>query len=128
MDEPDGRVDATARQIVDAAIEIHKTLGPGFGESTYEAALCLELSLRRIRFVRQPPVAVVYKGEVVGQHRLDLLVDDCVIVELKAVDALNPVHTAQVLSYLKATGKPLGLLLNFNVPLMKHGIRRIVRS
>jgi GxxExxY protein len=78
--------------------------------------------------VRQPPVAVVYKGEVVGQHRLDLLVDDCVIVELKAVDALNPVHTAQVLSYLKATGKPLGLLLNFNVPLMKHGIRRIVRS
>jgi GxxExxY protein len=128
MNEPSARVDQVAQTIVDAAIEVHRALGPGYFESTYEAALCVELSLRAVAFVRQPVIPVRYKGRVVGEHRLDLLVEDLVIVELKAVDGLGTIHTAQALSYLKATGKPLALILNFNTPLMKNGIRRIVRT
>ena len=112
--------------IIGAAIEVHRTLGPGFLESIYEEALCVELTLRGARYTRQVPVAVDYKGHRIGESRLDLLVDDAVVVELKAVDALAPVHTAQVISYLKATGCRIGLLINFNVKRLTDGIRRIV--
>ena len=103
-------------------------LGPGFLESVYEEALCVELALRGIHFLRQVLVAVDYKGHPVGESRLDLLIEGTLVVELKAVDALAPVHSAQMISYLRATGHHLGLLINFNVPLLKDGVKRIVLS
>ena len=124
--EPASEVDRLAYGVIGAAIEVHRQLGPGFLESVYEEALCIELELRGIPFVRQQPIAVSYKGRPVGEARLDLLVGDTLIVELKAVDAVFGVHTAQVLSYLKATGHRLALLINFNVPVLKHGIHRVV--
>ena len=126
--EPNSRVDALARAVIGAAIEVHRILGPGYLESVYEEALALEFALRQIPFERQNPVSVIYKGHPVGASRLDFLVGGCLIVELKAVDALAPVHQAQVISYLKATGLHLGLLMNFNVPILKDGIRRMVLS
>ena len=117
---------ALTNQIIGAAIEAHRILGPGFLNSVYEEALCVELSTRSLRFMRQPIVAVEYKGCSVGESRLDLLVENKVVVKLKAVDALAPIHTAQTLSYLKITGKRLALLINFNVPMLKTGIRRVV--
>jgi GxxExxY protein len=124
--EPDAVIDALAREVIGAAIEVHKVLGPGYLESVYEAALAVELTLRNIPFVRQAAIAVDYKGHAVGEGRLDLLIDRRLVVELKAVDALAPIHSAQVISYLKALNQPLGLLINFNVPLLKNGIKRIV--
>lgn len=127
--EPGKAVDTLATKVIGAAIEVHRILGPGFLESVYEHALCVELGLRQIAFVSQSPVSVQYKGQPVGESRLDLLVADKLIVELKAVDALAPIHSAQVISYLKATGLVLGLLLNFNVPVLKQGgIKRVVLS
>jgi GxxExxY protein len=111
--------------IIGAAIEVHKALGPGFLESIYEEALCVELTLWGVSYTRQAPVAVNYKGHRIGESLLDLLVEDAVVVELKAVDGLAPVHTAQVISYLKATGCRIGLLINFNVKRLTEGIRRI---
>ena len=122
---PGERVDGLAREVIGAAIEVHRTLGPGFLESVYEAALCVELTARHIPFVRQHAFGVQYKGETVGESRLDLLIDDALILELKAVDELAPVHHAQVISYLKATGCRLGLLMNFNTSVLKDGIKRI---
>lgn len=126
--EPDRELDRLAHQVIGAAIEVHKLLGPGYLESVYEEALSVELSLRQIPFSRQHPIAVSYKGHLVGEGRLDLLVNRRLIVELKAVEALDDIHTAQVLSYLKATRCSLGLLINFNVPILKRGIRRIILS
>jgi GxxExxY protein len=126
--EPEQGLDRLAHAVIGAAIEVHRALGPGFLESVYEEALCIELQMRGIPFVRQSPAAVLYKGRLVGEGRLDLLVSDALIVELKAVEALAPVHTAQLISYLKSTGRHLGLLLNFNVSSLKDGIRRIVVS
>ncbi len=114
--------------VIGAAIEVHRVLGAGFLESVYEEALCVELQLRGVPFRRQPVVAVNYKGQLVGEGRLDLLVANTLIVELKAVENLAPIHEAQVLSYLKMTGHPLALLINFNVSLLKNGIRRIILS
>lgn len=113
-------------KVIGAAIEVHRLLGAGFLESVYQEALCVELKLRRIPFRCQPVVAVNYKGQQVGEGKLDLLVKDTLIVELKAVEKLAPIHEAQVLSYLKMTGYPLALLINFNVPLLKDGIKRII--
>lgn len=124
--EPDKTADQFAHRIIGAAIEVHKELGPGFLESTYESALAVELNLRDIPFSRQHPVALNYKGHAIGEGRLDLLIAECLIVELKAVDKLMPIHQAQVISYLKATGLSLGLLINFNVPVLRNGIKRIV--
>jgi GxxExxY protein len=119
-------VDAVARQVVDAAIEVHRTLGPGLTEPVYEVCLCYELSKRGLSFVTQHPVPVIYKGiRLDADLRLDVLVEDCVLVELKSVENLIPVFEAQLLTYLKLTGKRLGLLINFNVPLLKNGIKRI---
>ncbi len=101
-------------------------LGPGFAESVYEESLCVELSIRKIPFTRQPAIQIAYKGHRVGEGRLDLLVGNKLIVELKAVDVLSPVHTSQLLSYLRATNHKLGLLINFNVKLLKQGIVRLV--
>lgn len=126
--EPGPQVDRLAHQVIGAALEVHRVLGPGFLESVYEQALCVELGLRGVPFARQVPVAVDYKGHPVGEGRLDLLVGESLIVQLKAIDALAGIHTAQLLSYLKASGHQLGLLINFNALLLKDGIKRIVLS
>jgi len=126
--EPGEELDGLARSAIGAAIEVHRVLGPGYLESVYEAALCLELGARGIGFARQVPVSVDYKGHAVGEARLDIVLGDALVVELKAVDALAPIHTAQVISYLKATGMRLGLLINFNVPVLKNGIKRVILS
>ena len=126
--EPSEEADQLAHAVIGAALEVHRVLGPGFLESVYEEALCVELGLRGIPFVRQAPVAVDYKGHMVGEARLDILAGGVVVVELKAVEALAPIHSAQAISYLKTTGHQLALLINFNVPLLKQGIKRIVLS
>lgn len=128
MKEPDKGTDEIAKLVVDAAVEVHRVLGPGYLEAVYEDALAAELTLRGIPFERQKPIDVDYKGRKVGEGRLDFLVSGKLVVELNAVESFTPVHTAQVISYLKATGLPLGLLLNFNTSLMKNGIKRIVYS
>jgi len=113
--------------IIGGAIEVHRALGPGLLESTYEMCLCRELSIRGLRFQRQVPVAVEYKGAKLDcGYRVDLVVDETVLVEIKAIDSLLPIHAAQLLSYLKLGGWKIGLLVNFNVELLKHGIRRRV--
>lgn len=126
--EPTAEVDQLAYEIIGAAIEVHRALGPGFHESAYEEALCWEFEIRKIPFARQVAVGLMYKGKKIGQDRLDIVVADKIIVELKAVECLLPVHTAQVISYLKATNHELALLINFNVPILKDGIKRIVLS
>jgi len=127
MRQPDADVDAWAHAVIGAAIEVHSLLGPGLLESLYEEALCVEMEIRRIPFDRQVPVPMTYKGQEIGQWRLGIRVADALVVELKTVEALAPVHMAQVLSYLRATGHELGLLINFNVSALKQGgIKRIV--
>jgi len=113
--------------IIGACIEVHRLLGPGLLESTYEDCLCRELTLRAIPFERQKPVPVHYKGIVLESgYRLDLLVAGLVVVEIKSVEQILPVHEAQLLTYMKLGGWKLGLLINFNVALLKDGIRRRV--
>lgn len=126
--EPDQHLDSLAAHVVAAALDVHKTLGPGFLEAVYEEALAVELKLRGIPYRRQVPIAVQYKGFSVGEGRLDLLVDGALIVELKAVEFLAPIHLAQVLSYLRASGLCLGLLITFNVHQLRRGMRRVVLS
>ena len=124
--EPDSEVDRIAHLIIGAAIDVHKALGPGFLEAVYEKALCIELGYRKINYSQQHPIQLLYRGQNIGEGRLDILVEHRLIVELKAVEQLLPIHTAQVISYLKATEYPLGLLINFNVPILKQGIKRII--
>ena len=126
--EPGETVDRLAYEVIGAALEVHRVLGAGLLELVYERALCREFRLRGIPFVAQPIVPIQYKGEEVGECRLDLLVGDTIILELKAVEHLLAVHTAQLVTYLKITGYPLGLLINFNVPLLRDGIKRIIVS
>ena len=129
MREPDAETDALARAVIGAAIAVHRVLGPGYLESVYEEALALEMTARNIPFERQARVVAYYQGHVVGEGRIDYLVGGTLVVELKAVDELTPIHTAQVISYLKVTGQVLGLLINFNSVLLgEHGLRRIVYS
>lgn len=121
--------DLLSKEIVGAAIEVHRHLGPGLLESAYEQALCCELSLRNINFERQKHLPAVYKGiNLDCGYRIDILVDGLVIVELKAVIQLDPLFEAQLLTYLKISRLWLGMLLNFNVPVMKYGIKRIVNG
>lgn len=116
-------VDEVAKQVVDAA---YRAMGPGLLESVYEACLCCELSRRGLKFEKQVEVPIVYEGvRLESGLRLDLLVADLVVVELKAVEQLLPIHEAQLLTYLKLTGKRLGLIVNFNTTLIKDGIKRI---
>lgn len=126
--EPSEQIDELAHRTIGAAIEVHKTLGPGYLEGVYEEALVVELERRQISTRRQHGFAINYKRHEVGQGRLDLLVADQLIVELKAVESLLPIHQAQLISYLKALDKPLGLLINFNVEVLKHGIKRVILS
>jgi len=112
--------------IIGCAIEVHRNLGPGLLESIYENALCYELDANDIPFERQVTVPVIYKGQQLGEHRLDILVENQGIVELKAVDRMDPIFEAQLLSYLRVTGKKVGLLINFNVPVLKRGIKRMI--
>jgi hypothetical protein len=128
MREPDKLLDELARVVVDAALEVHRELGPGFTENVYEEALAVELRLREVLFERQQAVSVSYKGYAVGEGRVDLLVGGELIVELKAVEKLLPVHKAQIISYLKARGSTLALLINFNERLLRDGIQRVVLS
>ena len=114
-------------QIIGAAIEVHRELGPGLLESTYQACLAQEFSMRGLPFQREKPLPVEYKGHQLDcGYRLDFIVDEKVVVELKAVDEIHPVHQAQLLTYLKLTGCKVGLLINFNVPVLKDGITRRV--
>ncbi len=116
-------------KVIAAAIEVHRTLGPGLLESAYEACLAFELTQRGLAFERQKSLPVTYKGVHIDcGYRLDFLVEDQVIVELKAVQALDALHEAQLLSYLKLSGHHLGLLINFNVNLLKTGLRRLVNK
>jgi GxxExxY protein len=113
-------------EVIGAAIEVHKTLGPGLLESTYEECLCRELELRKIPYERQKELPIEYKGlKLDCGYRLDILVANRVILELKACESLQPIHEAQLLTYLELTGIKLGLLINFNVPMLKQGIKRI---
>jgi GxxExxY protein len=126
--EPDAALDQLAHAVIGAAIEVHRHLGPGFTEDVYEKALRIELSLRNIPFEPQKSVGVDYKGHGVGVGRLDLMVGGSLVLELKSAKAVTSVDEAKVLSYLKATGCMLALLINFNVPLLKDGIKQLVRS
>ncbi len=123
--EPDFEVDSVASALLEAAVEVHRVLGPGLLESVYQQALEHELTLRRIEFVRQPSIAVVYKRNLVGDLRPDLLVARCLIVELKTVDQLAAIHLAQALSYLRTARLSLALIVNFNVPVLLRGVRRV---
>jgi GxxExxY protein len=113
--------------IVGAAIEVHRYLGPGQLEAVYERALAKELGARGLPFSRQVPIDVDYKGERVGECFADLIVEDKILVELKAVTGFHAVHVAQTLGYLRATRLRLGLLINFNVPVLWRGVRRLIR-
>lgn len=113
--------------LIGSAIETHRILGPGLLESAYEECLCHELTLKKIKFERQKKLPVTYKGiHLDCGYRLDILIENIVIVELKTVEHFEPIHEAQLLTYLKLSGLWLGLLINFNVPVLKDGIRRIV--
>ena len=116
-------------KIIGAAIEVHKHLGPGLLESAYEECLCCELDLRGIEFKRQVPLPLNYKGlNLDCGYRLDLLVEDKIIVELKTVETIAPIHEAQMLTYLKVRDKRVGLIINFNVRLLVDGIKRLVNN
>jgi GxxExxY protein len=115
--------------IIGSAIELHKALGPGLLESAYEECLCHELSLRGVSFERQKPLSVEHKGTKLDcGYRLDIIVENTIILELKSCEKIEPIHKAQLLTYLKLSGLHLGLLLNFNVPVMRDGIIRIVNE
>ncbi len=122
-------VNKTTEAIIGAAIEVHRHLGPGLLESAYEECLCEELSLRRLTYKRQVALPVTYKGKKleVG-YRIDILVNNEVVVELKTVDAILPIHEAQTLTYMRLGGWKVGLILNFYVPLMKNGVKRLVHQ
>jgi GxxExxY protein len=117
------------QQVIGCAIEVHRNLGPGLLESTYEKCLAHELSLAGIPFATQVPMPVEYKGIVLDcGYRIDLFIDDYLVVELKAVENVLPIHQAQLITYMKLAEAPVGLLINFNVKLLKDGIRRLFPS
>jgi len=122
------REELLATEIVDAAYKVHKELGPGLLERVYESCFCYELAQKEIPFIRQKPVPVTYKDELFFDEalRADVLVDELILCELKAVNDFNPIYTAQLISYLKLTKLRLGFLINFNVPKIKEGIRRYI--
>jgi GxxExxY protein len=128
-DDQGQQLNALTEQIIGAAIEVHRVLGPGLLESVYEISLCHELSLRKITFRRQVDVPVEYKGiRLETGYRLDLIVEESVIVELKTVDSFAPIHSAQLLSHLRLMHLQVGLLINFHVPRLIDGIRRLVND
>jgi GxxExxY protein len=121
--------ESVTRQILDAAYKVHSALGAGLLESTYQTCLHYEFSVTGLQFEHQVRLPITYNGiQLETGYRIDFLVENCVIVELKAVEKLLPLHTAQILSYLKLSGQRVGLLINFNVPHLRHGIRRVVNG
>jgi GxxExxY protein len=127
MNHRDAESTEVTGAVIGAAIEVHRALGPGLLESAYEECLCRELNLRHIPFVRQLPIPVEYKGlKLDCSYRLDLLVASSVVVEIKAVSGLEAIHAAQLLTYMKLGSWNLGLLINFNVPMLRNGIRRMI--
>jgi GxxExxY protein len=116
--------------IIDAAIEVHREFGPGLLERVYEASLAKELASRGIPSLRQLPMPIVYKGELLDEegYKIDLMVDQAIVVELKTVPTLLPIHESQLLTYVRLSGKCLGLLINFNVPMLRQGLKRIVHN
>ena len=124
--EPGKDLDGLARRVIGAAIEVHRVLGPGYLESVYEEALAVELEHLGVECERQAPISVLYRTKPVGVARLDLLVAGRLVIELKSVETLLPIHHAQLVSYLRATGNPLGLLINFNTRVLRDGIKRII--
>ena len=128
MNEPSKELEFFAHEVIGAAIEVHRLLGPGFLESVYEEPLSIEMNMRKIPFTRQVVVGVNYKDNIVGKGKLDFLIGGQLIVELKAIEMLAPIHSAQLLSYLKTTGFHLGLLINFNTTVLRNGLKRIILS
>jgi GxxExxY protein len=126
--EPDFEVDLLAHKVVGAALEVHRELGPGYLESVYQSALAIELGSAGVSFEPQKAFMLGYKRQQIGEGRLDFLVGNQLVVEIKAVETLLPIHKAQVISYLKATKSRVGLLINFNVKMLKNGIQRIIWS
>lgn len=124
----DDNLETLSKRVIGAAIEVHRDLGPGFLETVYEEALAVEFGLRQIPFTRQHVIHIQYKNHLIGESRLDFLVGGKLIVELKAVEQLMPIHTAQVISYLKATNNELAPLINFNVRVLTQGLKRIILS
>ena len=123
------RLDELTGQIIGAAVRVHRALGPGLLESAYEACLVYELREAGLKVEQQKPLPVVYRGVKLDcGYRLDLVIEDVVIIEIKAMERLMPAHTAQVLSYLKLSGHKVGLLINFHVQMLKNGIRRVVNE
>jgi len=122
MDE----INALTNQIIKCAIEVHKQLGPGFLESVYEDALCVEMDLQGLTFERQKEIQLIYKGHMIKGQRLDLLVENQIIVENKAIKEVLPIHKMILMSYLKSTQLRIGLLINFHEMLLKNGIHRIL--
>ena len=121
------REESIAEKIVDTAYNVHKILGPGLLEKVYEVCFCHEISKRGLKYKRQVDIPIVYDGMTFDEGlRIDVLLEELIICELKAVDQMNSVWEAQIISYLKLTGKRLGFLINFNVPLIKNGIKRII--
>ena len=121
--------DELSNEIIGAAIEVHRNLGPGLLESAYEECLCYELAHRGIKYERQKLLPVAYKGTKLDcGYRLDVVVNELVVLELKAVDQIQPIHSAQLLTYLKLSNLKLGILINFNVTVLKSGIKRIVNE
>jgi GxxExxY protein len=126
-DEPDPTLNRWTNAVIGAAIEVHNHLGPGHLEHAYCNAMAIELRQRAVPFERELPISLLYKGEMVGEGRLDFLIAGCVVLEIKAVESLAPIHTAQVISYLKVTGHRLALIINFNVRSLKDGLKRVAR-
>jgi GxxExxY protein len=120
------RINSLTERIIGCGIEVHRQLGPGLLESIYESALCVELELAGLQYQRQVPVSVSYKSQTIGDLRLDLVVENSVVVEIKSVDRIEPLFEAQVLTYLRVSGKRVGLLVNFNSRLLKNGIQRFI--
>lgn len=126
MKEPSDYQNRLSNEVIGACIEVHQELKPGFREERYKIALGHELNLRGIRYERERPYEIFYKGLSLGHERVDFIIEDQLILEAKVVEKWAPVHEAQLLGYLKATGICLGLLINFNVALLKDGIKRVV--
>jgi GxxExxY protein len=119
-------INSITERIIGCAIQVHKQLGPGLLEGIYESALCVDFELAGLRYERQVTIPVAYKGRVIGDHRLDFVVEGLVVLEIKSVERIEPVFEAQVLTYLKISGKRIGLLINFNSRLLKTGVQRFV--
>ena len=117
--------DPVTERIIACAIEVHRLLGPGFMESTYEEAMCIEMSDKQLQFTRQVRLPLEYKGHLIGEYRPDLVVENKVVVEIKSVERLVGVHRAQVLTYMRALNLAVGLLINFNGEVLKSGVRRL---